>query len=222
MRAIRRDGGGTGVRDSGLVKTWRASMLSAQTKFTLEEFLMTTRKWLTSVMMIAFLATAQSRIATAALVAYDGFGEGTSGQSLNGQGGGTGFSSSWSFSSYPANQLWSGDNQPGSPNYFYPSNVLLTYTGGATQRKAASLQHSIGTRTLSSGNVDLSVDSEYYFSFIFRDYAAAPNNEAVFSFANATSQLGFGWGYNDRFRIGTMTAGQKLHRGALLYQQCDF
>ena len=180
----------------------------------LEEFLMTTRKWLTSVMMIAFLATAQSRSATAALVAYDGFGNGTQGLTLNGQGGGTGFSSSWSFSSYPDNQLWSGDIQPGSPNYFYPPNVPLTYTSGCTQRKFVLAQPSIGTRTLSSGSVDLSVNSEYYFSFIFRDFAATPNNETVFTFANATSQLGFGWGYNDRFRIGTMTAIQKLHQGS--------
>lgn len=173
---------------------------------------MTTRQWLTSVAMTTFLATAQSRIATAALIAYDGFGNGTSGASLNGQGGGTGFSSNWAFSVGAAEQLRYGDVQPGSPSYFYPTNVPLTYTSGVTQR-ASNFNPSIGTRTLSSGNVDLSANGEYYFSFIVRDFAADPNNEAAFSFANATDQLGFGWGYSDRFRIGTMTAAQKLHQG---------
>lgn len=173
---------------------------------------MTTLKWLTSLTIIALLATAQGQSATAALIAYDGFGNGTSGASLNGQGGGSGFSTAWSFSVGGSEQLRYGDAQPGSSLYFYPSNVPLTYTSGITQR-ASSFTGSIGTRTLSSGNVDLSVNASSYFSFIVRDFAADPNNEAAFSFANATTQLGFGWGYADRFRIGTMTAAQKLYQG---------
>jgi hypothetical protein len=162
-----------------------------------------------SCLFLLFSICLTAGVCRAALLAYEGFGSGGSAVPLNGLGGGTGFSSAWTYSTGASTQIHH-IGQGG--NYVYPGNVFWKYSPGISQHLSSYIR-SIGTRNLDS-SINMAADGEYFVSFIFRDFAANPDSEATVSFANATGQLHFGYRYSDRFSIGTSTADQMLFQGS--------
>jgi hypothetical protein len=94
-------------------------------------------------------------------VVSEGFGDGNSGDHLNGLMGGSGFSSPWSA---PTNNEYI---RYGGSIGAYPSNVPLTETDGYLQRRATSSLPMEGQRMLDSAavEVDMSGDTSIYLSF---------------------------------------------------------
>jgi len=166
----------------------------------------------TSQLLIFSLAllSCQATVTKAALIAYDGFGDGANAAPLPGLGGGTGFSGNWS-AFFGANFIKHYNApQPGDPSYFYPSNVSLGYTSGVVQQDSAYSTTGSYQRQFNGNTIDLGADGQYFISYIFRSFFADSDGQATVNLASSgavdAEALQFGYIWNDRFTTGLTTA----------------
>ncbi len=116
-------------------------------------------------------------------VISEGFGDGNSGDHLNGLTGGSGFSSAWSV---PANNDYI--RYSGSIGAF-PTNLPLTETDGYLQRRATSSLPMEGQRTFDSTavEVDMSSDTTIYMSFALSLNGGSNNMSALVGLLDSTT-----------------------------------
>lgn len=164
----------------------------------------------TRILVSALCGLALSAASGALLVEEPFAGDGVYGHALAGHGGGSGFAGNWELGPTGGNNFR--HVAESSWDYYPAASRFAEPTGGAAQVTYGYVPNQV--HRLLSQPIELGTRTDLYLSFLFRDFAANPDDEATLGLSQGPEglQLQMGWRYTDRFGAGLTPSGKLLYQ----------